>query len=151
MLRLRLLRNKTNPSAIVFTTEFAFNPMNFRRVPKQAKWCEAQLQLFAKQFASTVDKRIKVALEPLQALPDRIDELKNHSNTWLREMSSLDLAKLRSALDKEEALRARFVGTSTSRPPTTARPDVSEWREAPDGDKAVEDASVGSGTHDSHA
>ncbi|PHU23979.1 Pentatricopeptide repeat-containing protein, mitochondrial [Capsicum chinense] len=48
--------------------------MNFRRVAKQAKWYEAQLQLFAKEFASAVDKRIKVVLEPFRALPSRIDD-----------------------------------------------------------------------------
>ncbi|XP_047253676.1 uncharacterized protein LOC124887805 [Capsicum annuum] len=51
----------------------------------------------------------------------------------------------------EEVLRAKDVGVSTSRPLTTARIDMSEWREDLNGDKAAEDAVAGSGTHDPRA
>ncbi|XP_047253590.1 uncharacterized protein LOC124887723 [Capsicum annuum] len=51
-------------------------PVDFM-VAKQAKWCEAHLYAFAKQLAATVDKRIKVALEPFMTLPGRVAELKN--------------------------------------------------------------------------
>ncbi|PHU03334.1 hypothetical protein BC332_28585 [Capsicum chinense] len=70
----------TNPSVSVPKTEFAFNPMNFRRVAKQSKWYKAQLKIFAKQFVAIVDKRVKVAFEPYKALSGQIDELENHFN-----------------------------------------------------------------------
>lgn len=51
----------------------------------------------------------------------------------------------------EEALRARAVGASTSRPPITTRPNVSERREDPNGDKIAKDVVARSGTHDPRA
>lgn len=38
---------ETNPLVALPTTEFTFNPINFIRVAKHFKWCEAQLKLFA--------------------------------------------------------------------------------------------------------
>ena len=46
---------------------------------------------------------------------------------------------------------ARAVGASTSRPPTTSRPIMSERRKVRNRDKAVEDTTTRLGTHDSHA
>ncbi|KAF3664314.1 putative AP3-complex subunit beta-A-like [Capsicum annuum] len=73
-------RTEIISSTVVPITEFAFNPMNFMRVAKQSKWCEAQLKIFAKKFTTIVEKRVKAALDPYKALPSWIDELENHFN-----------------------------------------------------------------------
>ncbi|PHU07576.1 hypothetical protein BC332_24065 [Capsicum chinense] len=52
-------RTEIISSTVVPITEFAFNPMNFMRVAKQSKLCEAQLKIFAKKFTAIVEKRAK--------------------------------------------------------------------------------------------
>ncbi|PHT30798.1 hypothetical protein CQW23_29609 [Capsicum baccatum] len=107
MIELSVPRTEIISPTVVPIIEFAFNPMNFRRLAKQSKWCEAQLKLFAKKFAAAVEKRFKAALDPYKALPGRIDELENHFNVQSRERSApkmtlfrLDLAKVKSEVGK---------------------------------------------------
>lgn len=63
--------NKIIPTVVAQVSKFTFNSLNFRRVAKQEKWCEAQLKLFANQFVSVVDKRIRVALKHFQYLQNQ--------------------------------------------------------------------------------
>lgn len=70
---------------------------------KQGKRFDAQLKLLTSQFESAVDKKIKAAIEPFQSLHGHIDELENHLNVRLREISVPDLAIFQSALVKAKA------------------------------------------------
>ncbi|PHT53298.1 hypothetical protein CQW23_07760 [Capsicum baccatum] len=76
----------TNPSKRIFKASLNSKEI-FWRVAKHSKWCEAQLKLFAKQFAATLDKRVKAVLEPYKALSGRINELENCFNSHSKERS----------------------------------------------------------------
>ncbi len=58
-------------------TGFAFQPIDIRKVARQATWCEVQLHSFTKQFDAAMDKRIKVVLEPFMTFPGWVADLEN--------------------------------------------------------------------------
>lgn len=84
-------------------SEYALTPQNFKKLVKQGKKFEAQLRLFANQFKSAVDKKIKKAMAPFLTLHGRIDEMEHRVNERLKEMSVPDLASFDVALKKAKA------------------------------------------------
>ncbi|PHT81566.1 hypothetical protein T459_14581 [Capsicum annuum] len=83
--------DEPDPSVPIAPAIAASQPIDIRKMAKQARWCETQLHAFAEQFSSAIDKRIRAALEPFTTLPARVTDLDNHFNARAQELTGAKL------------------------------------------------------------
>lgn len=81
--------------------EYVITPQNFKKIVKQGKRFDTKLMKFAQLFEPFVDQKFKEALTLYSTLHGCIDYMEYHVNDRLKEMTTPNLEKLKTALEKD--------------------------------------------------